>query len=67
MESASFSNSLAEVLRLGGPVVELLVLMSVATLAVTIYKLWEFRTVPYPPGTWSRSRQVCGNAARNRS
>jgi len=63
MENESLWNSLAEVLRLGGPAVGLLLLMSVATLAVTIYKLWQSRPGPYPPRTWSRSGQACGNPA----
>jgi len=35
-------NALREILALGGPVVAILIVMSVLTLAVTIYKLWQF-------------------------
>lgn len=34
--------ALREILGLGGPVVAILIVMSVLTLAVTIYKLWQF-------------------------
>jgi len=34
--------ALREILALGGPVVAILIVMSVLTLAVTIYKLWQF-------------------------
>ena len=34
--------SLREILALGGPVVAVLLVMSVLTVAVTIYKLWQF-------------------------
>ncbi|WP_170473150.1 MotA/TolQ/ExbB proton channel family protein [Ruegeria arenilitoris] len=34
--------ALREILNLGGPVVAILLVMSVLTLAVTIYKLWQF-------------------------
>ena len=43
MEFAPLSNSLAQILTLGGPVVGLLLVMSVVTLSVTIYKVWQFR------------------------
>ncbi|MDA7966491.1 MotA/TolQ/ExbB proton channel family protein [Ruegeria sp.] len=35
-------NALREFLALGGPVVAILIVMSVLTLAVTLYKLWQF-------------------------
>lgn len=35
-------NALREILALGGPVVGILIAMSVLTLAVTLYKLWQF-------------------------
>ncbi|MDP5218086.1 MotA/TolQ/ExbB proton channel family protein [Ruegeria sp. 2205SS24-7] len=35
-------NSLREILALGGPVVAILLFMSVLTVAVTLYKLWQF-------------------------
>ena len=35
-------DALREILNLGGPVVAVLIVMSVLTLAVTIYKLWQF-------------------------
>ncbi|MCL6284226.1 MotA/TolQ/ExbB proton channel family protein [Ruegeria sp. 2012CJ41-6] len=35
-------NSLREILALGGPVVAVLIFMSVLTVAVTLYKLWQF-------------------------
>lgn len=38
----SVFEALRGVLNLGGPVVAILILMSVLTLAVTIYKLWQF-------------------------
>ncbi|MEM9498760.1 MAG: MotA/TolQ/ExbB proton channel family protein [Pseudomonadota bacterium] len=38
----SFVDALREILGLGGPVVAVLLVMSVLTLAVTIYKLWQF-------------------------
>lgn len=34
--------ALREILALGGPVVAILIVMSILTLAVTIYKLWQF-------------------------
>lgn len=34
--------SLREILALGGPVVAILIVMSILTLAVTFYKLWQF-------------------------
>ncbi len=34
--------ALREILALGGPVVAVLIVMSVLTLAVTLYKLWQF-------------------------
>ncbi|MEX0328029.1 MAG: MotA/TolQ/ExbB proton channel family protein [Ruegeria sp.] len=34
--------ALREILALGGPVVAILIVMSVLTLAVTLYKLWQF-------------------------
>ncbi|MCA0929547.1 MotA/TolQ/ExbB proton channel family protein [Ruegeria profundi] len=38
----SFLDALREILALGGPVVAVLIAMSVVTLAVTFYKLWQF-------------------------
>ncbi len=38
----SFLDALREILALGGPVVAILIVMSVLTLAVTLYKLWQF-------------------------
>ncbi|WP_170329749.1 MotA/TolQ/ExbB proton channel family protein [Ruegeria arenilitoris] len=38
----SFLDALREILALGGPVVAILIAMSVVTLAVTLYKLWQF-------------------------
>ncbi|WP_037313888.1 MotA/TolQ/ExbB proton channel family protein [Ruegeria halocynthiae] len=38
----SFLDALQEILALGGPVVAILIAMSVVTLAVTLYKLWQF-------------------------
>ncbi len=35
-------SSLREILTLGGPVVAILIVMSVLTVAVTLYKLWQF-------------------------
>ncbi|CAD0184392.1 Biopolymer transport protein ExbB [Ruegeria sp. THAF57] len=35
-------DALREILALGGPVVGILIAMSVVTLAVTLYKLWQF-------------------------
>ena len=35
---------LQELLALGGPVVGILIIMSVITLATTLYKLWQFAT-----------------------
>ena len=34
--------ALSEIVALGGPVVAILIVMSVLTLAVTLYKLWQF-------------------------
>lgn len=38
----SLLGALREIIALGGPVVAILILMSVLTLAVTLYKLWQF-------------------------
>lgn len=38
----SFLGALREILALGGPVVAILITMSVVTLAVTLYKIWQF-------------------------
>ncbi|MBE1284158.1 MAG: MotA/TolQ/ExbB proton channel family protein [Rhodobacteraceae bacterium] len=38
----SFLDALSGILALGGPVVAILIAMSVLTLAVTLYKLWQF-------------------------
>jgi len=38
----SFFAALREIVGLGGPVVAILIVMSVLTLAVTLYKLWQF-------------------------
>lgn len=38
----SFLIAIREILSLGGPVVAILIVMSVLTVAVTIYKLWQF-------------------------
>ncbi|WP_170326260.1 MotA/TolQ/ExbB proton channel family protein [Ruegeria arenilitoris] len=38
----SILDALREILALGGPVVAILIAMSVVTLAVTLYKLWQF-------------------------
>jgi biopolymer transport protein ExbB len=35
-------DAMREILALGGPVVAILILMSILTLAVTLYKLWQF-------------------------
>lgn len=35
-------DSLSQILTLGGPVVALLIVMSVLTMAVSLYKLWQF-------------------------
>lgn len=40
----SIFDSLLGILALGGPVVAVLIVMSVLTLAVSIYKLWQFAT-----------------------
>jgi biopolymer transport protein ExbB len=38
----NFLGTLREILALGGPVVGILIVMSVLTLSVTLYKLWQF-------------------------
>ncbi len=38
----SFLSSLQDILSLGGPVVAILIFMSVLTVAVSLYKLWQF-------------------------
>lgn len=36
-------NKISEILALGGPVVAILILTSIATLSLVLYKLWQFR------------------------
>ena len=37
-----FFDALGELFSLGGPVIAVLLVMSVLTLTVTLYKLWQF-------------------------
>ena len=71
----SFGQTLARLAELGGPVVLVLVAVSVATLAVVLYKIWQFsrsgvgrhRALFEAVSAWDRGDRTAARSALERS